>query len=188
MINNNIKYYLKNIYWNIYGLTISNPELPDNIKSILFICKGNICRSPFAERVAAIKYNKMNQYLFSSAGIHVDIPKSPPADAIIVANSFGVNLQDHKSRPIEYSILKSSDMIIAMEAWQYILLRKTFKEISNKIFLLPLFDKNNEIYRNKYCTYNIKDPYGRNIEYFKDCYNRIESILDGFFCSINKYQ
>ena len=181
-----IRYILKNIYWNIYGVKIRNPKLPDKIKSILFVCKGNICRSPFAERIAAHKYNVMNQYLFCSAGIYVDIPKLPPADAIIAAKSFGVNLQDHKSRKISYSLLESSDMIIAMETWQYMFLRKMFKKIRDKIFLLPLLENINRNSENKYNIYNIKDPYGRSLEEFIECYKRIESCLEGLFYNIRK--
>ena len=125
-MNHIVKSSVKNICWYLYGKTISNPPLPQNVESILFICKGNICRSPFAEYISSRKYNVFNRYLFYSAGINVINPKSPPEDAIISARNFGVDLQDHKSRPIKYSLVESNDIIVATDTWQYNYLRNMF--------------------------------------------------------------
>ena len=62
MIMNN-KRNNKKFYWSVYGRTICNPRLPQNINSILFVCKGNICRSPFAEYYAS-KYLNTSIKLF----------------------------------------------------------------------------------------------------------------------------
>ena len=47
-----IKGTTREFYWRIYGRAIQNPQMPDAPGSFLFICKGNICRSPFAEHLA----------------------------------------------------------------------------------------------------------------------------------------
>ena len=179
-----VKKYVKSICWYLYGKTIRNPPLPYKVKSILFICKGNICRSPFAEYIFSRKYNSFNRYLLYSAGINVTNPKSPPENAIITARKFGVDLQDHKSRSIKYSLVESNDIIVATDTWQYNYLRKIFLEYRNKIFLLPLFDFNINSNFDCYYSYNIKDPYGANAIEFEECYTKIERCLEGLFIKL----
>ena len=43
---------VKNVAWSVKGGAIVNPPLPLGVRSVLFVCLGNICRSPFAEHVA----------------------------------------------------------------------------------------------------------------------------------------
>ena len=42
----------KRLYWRTYGLFLTHPPVPPSPRSLLFVCKGNICRSPFAEAMA----------------------------------------------------------------------------------------------------------------------------------------
>ena len=85
----NIKETVKNIYWYGYGKTIFNPRLPKNISSILFVCLGNICRSPFAERIAILYTNGSKKLKISSAGIQGELPRTSPQEAIEAQNLWG---------------------------------------------------------------------------------------------------
>lgn len=175
----------KFLYWNTFGVIINNPVLCSNIQSILFVCKGNICRSPFAEQII-LKYNSNStHYECSSAGIYVEERKSPPPEAIILANSYGVDLKDHRSRQINYSLMESFDMVIVMEVWQFVFLKKLFLEFREKIYLLPLFDKNQEIISKKDLQLNIFDPYGKSLLQYKECFNRIERCIGMLLDDIN---
>jgi protein-tyrosine-phosphatase len=178
----------KNLLWAFYGGFIRNPPLPSNARSLLFICKGNICRSPFAEYMAKSIIAKESSISrpceVFSAGIHVEEPKKPPSEAIASAKRFGIELQGHKSRPINYDLLESYDMIVAMETWQYKYLRKLFLEFENKIYLLPLFFFESNPYLDGYRKYNIQDPYGRNIEEFNECFGKIEKYISMLFSKI----
>lgn len=185
MVKYLIKIFIKNVYWKVYSRTISNPKLPSQIKSILFVCKGNICRSPFAEHLSSKHFSKSNQLLFSSAGIQVDHPIPPPKEAIFSATNFGIELRDHKSRQINCKLMESYDMITVMETWQYTYLKKKYRKFKNKIFLLPLFEKSPRMSLGSYYIHNIKDPYGKNIIEYDECYNRIENCIAGLFSTIN---
>lgn len=184
MIKHFIKNILRNIYWSGYGKTIRNPKLPLQVKSILFVCKGNICRSPFAEISSKHNIDISNQYNFSSAGIYVESPQGPPVEAVIAANDFGIDLKDHKSKSISYRMIESHDLIVAMEVWHYNYLNKLFAEFKDKVFLLPLFDNNTESLNN-YSIYNIKDPYGKTQNDYKNCFNRIKCCIEGLIKDIH---
>jgi len=180
-----IKNIIKNIYWMVYSKTISNPELPSQIMSILFVCKGNICRSPFAEHFASKHFTVSNPLLYYSAGIQVGNSIPPPKEAIASANKFGIDLHDHKSRQINYKLLESYDIIVVMDTWQYTYLRRKFRKFKNKIILLPLFENNNRTSLSSYYIHNINDPYGKNVIEYNECYTRIENCLTGLFSAIN---
>jgi protein-tyrosine-phosphatase len=66
---------------------------------ILFVCAGNICRSPFAEGLARrLAAQRGLDVEFASAGeIALDGDRCPP-DAVAVAKEYGVDLSSHRAR------------------------------------------------------------------------------------------
>ena len=66
---------------------------------VLFVCAGNICRSPFAERLARrLAAERGLDVEFASAGeIALDGDRCPP-DAVAVAKEYGVDLSSHRAR------------------------------------------------------------------------------------------
>lgn len=181
-----IKGYLRDLYWQFYGNIIRNPELPNSPRTFLFVCKGNICRSPFAESLAKriSENNGVQGVTLFSAGLQVLEPESPPKEAIVAAESFGVCLNGFKSRSIDYDMIESFAMIIAMETKHLRILRGCFPQFKSKLFLLPLFEKNVTKQEGIYAQYNIIDPYGKDVDQFHTCYKRIERSLKGLFSEI----
>jgi protein-tyrosine-phosphatase len=104
----------------------------------------------------------------------VDEPETPPPGAVLSSENFGIDLRQHRSKPVSYVLMESYDMIVTMETWQYKQMKKLFLEFSDKIYLLPLFDHGTAYSMNKYDKYNIQDPYGKNILEFDRCFERIE--------------
>ena len=174
----------KNIYWSAYGIKITNPDLPSKVNSMLFICYGNICRSPFAEKMAKQIFQVQDSVVFASAGIHVESPMQPTATAIDAAIQYGVDLKDHLSKSISYNMMESYDMILTMESWQQIYLNKLFAEFSDKIFLLPLFRNNKNM--DTYHIYNIQDPFGRTKDDFMNCYEHIKNSIEDLCNDLKK--
>jgi protein-tyrosine-phosphatase len=66
---------------------------------VLFVCAGNICRSPFAEALARrLAAERGLDVEFASAGeIALDGDRCPP-DAVAVAKEYGVDLSSHRAR------------------------------------------------------------------------------------------
>jgi protein-tyrosine phosphatase len=174
-----IKANTREVYWGIYGNTIQNPRLPVEPGSFLFVCKGNICRSPFAEHVALRMANKRNitGKTFYSVGLDVTQSLPSPEDAVLAALRFHVDLHAHRSRQMTDDMLESFDMILVMEASQFNFLRRYYPRKRNKIFLLPLFGNNSMLRHGGYFRYNILDPYGKPVDDFLSCYERIYDCL-----------
>jgi len=185
MINKHIKAIIKDYCWSVYDKTISNPMLPSHIKSVLFVCKGNICRSPYAEYYASKYLSTSIPLLYYSAGIKVQYPKPPPAEAIVSARNFGIDLHGHMSREINYTLIEDYDLITVMEAWQYNYLRRKYRIFKNKIFLLPLFERQEGAPDSFYNICNIKDPYGKSVVEYDECFKKIKNCLEILMFKIN---
>lgn len=162
------------------------PAIPGNPRSLLFVCKGNICRSPFAEHLASKlqREGMISGLKFASAGLHVRQPIPSPDHAIQVARQFGVDLEHHRSQAISSELVASFDMIIAMEVWQHVALQAAFKEHQNKLFLLPLLDSKARSKEWGYSAFNIPDPYGGSAGAFEKCFERINADLKRLFATI----
>jgi len=87
--------------------------------NILFVCMGNICRSPSAEGFFsnALQTSKFRgQVSTDSAGTHgYHVGHSPDARAIETALNFGVDIGGLRARKVSVSDFDTYDMIIAMD-------------------------------------------------------------------------
>jgi protein-tyrosine-phosphatase len=103
-----------------------------------------------------------------------------PDLATRVAKTRGVELMDHRSKPVTTDMIENTDMIFTMEHRQAVFMRKTFPDHVQKIFLLPLFDTNPPPGGDFALRYNIPDPYGKSDKEFLECFQKIESSIEGF--------
>lgn len=175
-----IKNYMVDLGWRVYGSFIMNPPVPESVTSVVFICKGNICRSTFAHYLMQqMLHNKSTGHLpqVTSAGIKARNGEQSPVSAIEAAQSFDINMEQHRARLLTAEISESADMLIAMEHNQMTAMRKAYPDRANNIFLLPLFNRNSTKVYSGWDEYNIKDPYGRPVEEFKACYDRIQYCI-----------
>ncbi len=87
--------------------------------SVLFVCMGNICRSPSAEGVfrAAIRKLKMaDRFVIDSAGTHDYHTGEPPdARAIDHAERRGYDISQLRARPVTAEDFDKFDFILAMD-------------------------------------------------------------------------
>lgn len=181
-----VKGPLRDYWWGFYGAKIRNPQLPARPRSFLFVCKGNICRSPFAEHLARriCQEGGRNGLHFGSMGLQVNRAEMPPDEAIAAGATFGVHLAEHRSRPLREKDVDAFDMIVTVEAGQNKLLARLFPNSDKKLFLLPLFDPAHMSTAGSFLRYNIPDPYGRSCAEFRDCYGRIKRCIEQMFHSL----
>jgi protein-tyrosine phosphatase len=87
---------------------------------ILFVCMGNICRSPTAEgtfRSQVKKQGVKDLFEIDSAGTHAyHINEAPDSRSHLSARKFGVDLSDQRGRQVHESDFYHYDYIFAMDA------------------------------------------------------------------------
>ena len=84
--------------WWWRGRTIANPPLPAVPRELLFLCQGNICRSPFAAELARrrVAERGLSGVRCVSAGLRASqAPESPP-DAVNAAADYTIALAGHR--------------------------------------------------------------------------------------------
>ncbi|HZI58350.1 MAG TPA: ATP-grasp domain-containing protein, partial [Verrucomicrobiae bacterium] len=103
---------------------------------IVFLCYGNICRSPLAAALAGQRLRGMD---IESAGFHQPEGRSCPEKLQRIGNSFGVDLSGHRSRRVTAGLLANADLVIAMDKENLNCVRREFPEIVERTTLLGLF-------------------------------------------------
>jgi protein-tyrosine phosphatase len=167
---------IKDAWWRARGRGISNPEMPSAVRSILFVCKGNICRSPFAAMRAAQLFDQagLRGVRCASAGIATTQAARPPLEACVAASAFGLSLDAHRPMQMTPELLSTHDVVVVMDAEQMLSIRRAHPETANRVFLLSLLDTGAGA---GYARYNISDPFGQPVPTFGHCYWRIDGAL-----------
>lgn len=85
--------------------------------SILFVCLGNICRSPAAEAVMAAKIARTHLpiHLDSAGTANYHIGSPPDSRGIKVGRSLGYDLSDLRARQVSMADFYHFDQIFAMD-------------------------------------------------------------------------
>lgn len=91
------------------------------MKKILFVCLGNICRSPLAEGIARdIALKRNYDVIVDSAGTGGWHRGSPPDDrSILIAKNHGIDISILKARQVSVYTDDSFDLIVAMDRQNY---------------------------------------------------------------------
>ena len=149
-----------------------------NSKSILFVCMGNICRSPAAEAIMKKNIEKKNlsdKIKVDSAGV-IDYHSGEPADSRMIEHA--------KKRGYELdSIARQFDMTKDFDRFDYIVTmdNENFEDINSmdimnkyehKIFRIVDFCEN--------CTRDeIPDPYYKGASGFEEVLDMLEDASKG---------
>jgi protein-tyrosine-phosphatase/predicted ATP-grasp superfamily ATP-dependent carboligase len=103
---------------------------------IVFLCYGNICRSPLAARLAE---QRLSGIAIHSSGFHEQAGRSCPEKMLRIGNSFGIDLSGHRSARVTQGHLANADLVIVMDLENLRQLRSEFPEIADRTTLLGLF-------------------------------------------------
>jgi protein-tyrosine phosphatase len=81
---------------------------------VLFVCLGNICRSPLAEGIARSLSDK---HIFDSAGIGGwHIGEAPCAKSQLIAKKMGIDISFLKARQVTKDDIQKWDRVVAMDS------------------------------------------------------------------------
>jgi protein-tyrosine phosphatase len=173
---------LRDARWTVRGRNVANPPMPPAVRSLLFVCLGNICRSPFAAHLAARRLAAAGaaDVRCASAGIRTTQGAASPAEACSVAESYGCSLRDHRPALLTRELIAAHDLIVVMERGQQTRLCASYPEAAGRIFLLSLFDDQ----AGGYARFHIEDPFGGALDRYEACYRRIDRSLSRLIAAL----
>ncbi len=136
------------------------PKPETSFTRLVFVCAGNICRSPFAEVVAQGKG-------LSAVSIGLSTRGGDPANpvALAVASERGIPLAQHRSSRVEDFEPQAGDWFVCMEPQQAEKIQVLFPGFPT-ILLGMCMERPRRPF--------IPDPFGKSAAYFARCFSWIE--------------
>ena len=139
------------------------------MKTVVFVCTGNTCRSPMAEGIfrVLLAQHGIADTEAVSCGLGT-FPGMPPSDfAVTAAADFGADIASHRSRALSQYLLDCGDLFVCMTESHR---RQLLQYLSpQKIRIL---------------SDGIPDPYGGTLAQYRDCaaqiYNGLQTLIKEF--------
>lgn len=153
---------------------------------ILFVCMGNICRSPTAEGVFTLMVKQAglsDRIDIDSAGTHdYNIGKPPDSRSQMAALKRGIDLSGLRARQVTVADLIEFDYILAMDSYNYKVLQ-SLCPIEQKHKLHLFLDFAPELQ-----TRIVPDPYeGEGNSGFEHVLDLIEAASRGLLAEIRQH-
>jgi protein-tyrosine-phosphatase/predicted ATP-grasp superfamily ATP-dependent carboligase len=143
---------------------------PGKGPKILVLCSGNICRSPFAERLLAERLAASRPDIrVASAGFIPAEGRRTPEAGIAAAAALGVDLEPHRSRYARDKETAAADAVLVFDANNIADFASRGFEPRGRLFLLGDFGEP---------PGEIADPYGEPEAVFRATYARIARAVD----------
>jgi len=149
--------YARHDFFRMLGVYRSLKKIDfTQVKRLVFVCHGNICRSPLAEAAA-------RKYHVPSISFGLDTHGNDPADprAIAWASANGYDLSQHKTTRVDQYQPRTGDLLVGMEPKHIHALRQRFAQAPVQITMAGLWLDTSIAY--------IHDPYNTNSRYFDRC-------------------
>src|SRR5262245_59904175 len=179
-----VKEAVRRVRWAVRPPSVDRPAIPAHVRSVLFVCLGNICRSPFAALVAErqLEERGVTGVLCFSAGLQPSEADASPAEACAASARYGVSLRDHRPQPITRALVDRCDLVVVMERAHVEDFRNAYPDRRARSVLLPLFDER----ARGAARYSIADPFGHRPRAYDDCYRRIQRAVAELVAQITR--
>jgi protein-tyrosine phosphatase len=107
------------------------------MRSVLFVCAANICRSPMAMGLFSDQVlPDAGDWQIASAGIFAPAGYPAAQNTLAVLNQRGIDLSQHRSSQITREMMQTYNLILTMERGQKEALQIAFPKQAPKVYLL----------------------------------------------------
>lgn len=153
-----------------------SPVPNGEVLHVIFLCKGNICRSPYAaERFTRLlRQSALTRIKVSSAGLETTAGKSADTNAIRIAAERGLDLTAHRTRTADREMLANANVIFVMEPTHRKQVKSILPEALRKVMYLGAFNIASG------GGVIVADPYGKSDSFFNGSFDDIDRALEGF--------
>ncbi|MFM1815426.1 MAG: hypothetical protein RLZ98_2121 [Pseudomonadota bacterium] len=133
-------------------------------RSAIFVCHGNICRSPAAAALA----ENCGFAEIASGGTDAMNGSPSPQNAVLEGRRLGIDLSSHSATRVDSEMLGRFDLIIVFDARNRRRIQEIAPDLKSRVVSLGAFCGG---------PFDIEDPDGGSPETFRQCYARIREAL-----------
>ena len=144
---------------------------PRSARSLVFICYGNIMRSPMAAALLGLMLSGAvrDQFRVASAGLHANPNSAADPRSLRMAPEFGVSLDHHRSTQLTRQMVAEADAVFAMDRRNQMEFLALYPEAQEKLFMLGAYAVPK--------LAEISDPFMGDEEDLRRCYRNLELCL-----------
>jgi protein arginine phosphatase len=150
-------------------------------RSILFVCTGNVCRSPMAAALftaEAEKFGESSEFSVSSAGTWALEGEPASSNAQLIMQRRGLSLDKHAGRTVTAEMLKDADLIFVMTRHHQDSLCAEFPGVRSKIHLMSELAGQ---------QFDISDPYGSTLDDYETCATELSQLIERGYPSVGQW-
>jgi protein-tyrosine phosphatase len=149
-------------------------ERTKRAESVLFLCWGNVCRSPMAERYFRQLAERTSVNVdvdVRSAGLGEVEGRNSPAGAVGTGAAYDVDLSDHVSQRVSKRQIEEADVVFVMDLNNYHSTVRAFPEAADKVFFLGsiLEGRDGPV---------VPDPHGGSDAAFAEAYDAVARAIE----------
>ncbi len=142
------------------------------LKTILFVCTGNSCRSVMAKSLLERLLKDREDIEILACGTLRSKGIGASRETIELLKCEGIDVSEHKAVGLEDSFLKKSDLILVMERHHEEIVSERAPKAKNRIFLLREFVKAEG------GGLDIPDPMGRPFEFYEKVFLMVKEAIE----------
>jgi protein-tyrosine-phosphatase len=145
--------------------------IPKSARSFVFVCFGNIMRSPMCEalfRRVTKPYSNLNLDIVS-AGLNAAAGTPPHPWAVSAAKKMEISLEGYRAKPLSRIMVDRADAILAMDYQNQVELLSRYPDAADKFFLLGCYAGTNSR------PIEIRDPFFGSEEETVSCYHLLQT-------------
>ncbi len=139
-----------------------------HLRTVLFVCTGNTCRSPMAQAIAESMLRDSGEdgtFFVASAGIAAGSGSPAALEASDALHELGIPVPEHRSTPLSVAMVERAEVVYGLTESHVRAIRSMAPESAHKVYLL---DPSGE---------DVPDPIGFGLDVYVETARRLQTLV-----------